>query len=331
MKRYNWKEERASRQSWKAKTQDEPAETPSPAQKQVPETRAPRNVVQWLLLAVFVCGLGFFVYTQNTKRHPVRRVVPAPRNVPSGKTVPPSPDMKRTPSVQSPLPKTSAQPPLPKTSAQPPLPNPPARSAASGKPIAPQRQSPKATQAKAEPHPEYIKRLLAEADEAFRRKDVKSAEKKLKEAIAAGSLKAKLIFSALLIQGLGLPQNIELGLKMLRETADAGFLEARVFLAAVLLEGKYVKKDIPNGIKNLKMAADAGYAEAQFIMSEILSEGKYVAKNPTLSLEYLKKAAAQGHTAARIVLKDRMAKPGNQARIIKEEKPLFHNVFPGSR
>nr|CCA20031.1 sel1 family protein putative [Albugo laibachii Nc14] len=117
------------------------------------------------------------------------------------------------------------------------------------------------------------------------------------------------------VHGIGVPQNIDLGVKYLNEAVkNEKHASAQNELGAIYLEGKYVKQDSSEAIKLFKSAAKQGNMESVYnlavlnlndklvvsstmIKEEVISRGQ----NPKFdsAFGYFQVAAQQGHTLSK--------------------------------
>jgi len=227
MKRYDWKEEREKLQTWKAKPEE--AVPPPPAAEPVPERRMP-PAVRWVLVALAVCAVGYFLYDRNV-RSAGERPAPAPV-APESK----APDAERL-----------------------------LREAREALRRGDNQTGVARLKAAMDAGNLEAKTILATflIEGKILKRNVEAGVRLLREAADAGFPAARFLLAGLLIDGEKVPQDIPGGIEYLRKAAEGGYADAQFYWAALLVEGTRVERNVPLAVKFLEKAAAQGHEEAR--------------------------------------------------------------------
>ena len=133
---------------------------------------------------------------------------------------------------------------------------------------------------------EKISKLMELASDHF----IKVAE--------SGDVSAQYTLAICYLEGLGLKQDTEEGIKWLTKAADSGHTEAQNILAYRFMHGEGIEKDAEKAIKYLKMAVEHGDDNAQLNLGICYANGEGVEQNYSEALRLLKLSADQGNPEA---------------------------------
>ena len=145
------------------------------------------------------------------------------------------------------------------------------------------------------------------------RQDIEEGVRWLTRSAEAGMVEAQLKLGSLYVEGDALPQNYRAGVEWLRRAADQGHSKALTDLAMLYYLGRGVPQNFPEAMRLFQAAAAQRNVIAQFRLAEIYSEGKGIPRDFVAAHVWANLAAAQGHREA-IVLRDIVA-----AKITPEE------------
>lgn len=107
-------------------------------------------------------------------------------------------------------------------------------------------------------------------------------------------------------------------LKESRSLAKKGDAEAQNALGAMYIQGLGVKQDLQEGMKWLRLSAEQGFSEALFAMGMLYSEGKGIEKSDIEAYKWYLLAASKGDSMAAGIAK--LAMTGLEEKLSKEQK-----------
>ena len=129
----------------------------------------------------------------------------------------------------------------------------------------------------------------------------------LREAAAAGHLRAQQTLAFRLENGAGIRKDEAEALLWYRRAADRGDAASEAKVGEFLARGRGTQKNEAEALQWFEKAADHGSAEAAWQASQAHFKGKGTAKNEVAGMEWLRKAAAKNHVEAVKELKKREA------------------------
>ncbi|TXH56452.1 MAG: trypsin-like serine protease [Desulfurellales bacterium] len=117
-----------------------------------------------------------------------------------------------------------------------------------------------------------------------------NGETELRLKAEKGDAEAQFYIGANYIDGIGVPKNIEEGLKWYRKSADQGYAEAQFNLGVMYESGLGVSKDEAEAFKWYLKAAEKGHATSPIIVAQMYQEGRGVTKNEEKAKGWLGKS-----------------------------------------
>ena len=118
-----------------------------------------------------------------------------------------------------------------------------------------------------------------------------------KKAAENNLLEAQNDLAYMYLNGLGVPQNIKLGVQTLKESAQAGNAYAQFKMGSLYLKGEFIPKNEKEAFYWFEKAAKKNHHRAQYQLSEMYGKGIGVQKDIFQSIYLLKTLAAQADNA----------------------------------
>lgn len=125
-------------------------------------------------------------------------------------------------------------------------------------------------------------------------RDWDSAYSLLKNKELQGDAAAIAVLGEFYINGIGIPEDVEMGIEMLKKAIDAGCAEATGTLATLYLQGEKVPTNERLAINYIQQGADMGNAVAMGKMASVYLYGNYGVQDNRIALEWAQKAAKLG-------------------------------------
>ena len=125
-------------------------------------------------------------------------------------------------------------------------------------------------------------------------RDWDSAYSLLKNKELQGDAAAIAVLGEFYINGIGIPEDVEMGIEMLKRAIDAGCAEATGTLATLYLQGEKVPTNERLAINYIKQGADMGNSVAMGKMASVYLYGSYGVQDNRIALEWAQKAAKLG-------------------------------------
>lgn len=144
----------------------------------------------------------------------------------------------------------------------------------------------------------WVKQGMAE----LQKKNASGAVSFFRKAANAGNSEGEAELGACYLQGIGIPQDNNLGAKWARKSADAGNARGQVLMGALYKDGVGVKKDSHEEVRWLQKAVDQGSPEGQFYLGACYVTGEGVPKDLKKAKDLFQKSADQGFPPAQKVL-----------------------------
>ena len=149
------------------------------------------------------------------------------------------------------------------------------------------------------PPPRTEPYTLAEALEALKRQDYKTAATAYKELVEKGDADAQVGLGMLYMTGQGVEKDINRAIEWFRLAAAQGNRFAQNKLGEQYKIGEGVERDYAQAYKWFKLSADQGFATAQSNMGQLYQFGLGVTADEDEALKWFKLAADQGNSLAK--------------------------------
>ena len=137
-----------------------------------------------------------------------------------------------------------------------------------------------------------------DAEDAYNRKDYKTAYKLLLPLAEQGDAAAQYNLGLMYYTGQGVPQDYIEAVKWYRLSAEQGYAEGQYNLGVIYHEGQGVGQGVPQdyieGLKWYRLAAKQGFTHAQLNLGVLYHEGQGVPQDYIAALKWFRLAADQG-------------------------------------
>lgn len=137
---------------------------------------------------------------------------------------------------------------------------------------------------------------------AHARGDYDTALNELRPLAEAGNARAQSKLGTMYINGEGVPEDAEEGVRWYRKSAEQGFVDGQFNLGSAYASGRGVAKDDAEAARWYRMAAEQGDAEAQATLGAMFHIGIGVRRNSEKALRWYREAANQGFADAQVAL-----------------------------
>ena len=137
-----------------------------------------------------------------------------------------------------------------------------------------------------------------DAEDAYNRKDYKTAYKLLLPLAEQGDAAAQYNLGLMYYTGQGVPQDYKEAVKWYRLSAEQGYAEGQYNLGVIYHEGQGVGQGVPQdyieGLKWYRLAAKQGFTNAQLNLGVLYHQGQGVPQDYIAALKWFRLAADQG-------------------------------------
>lgn len=123
-------------------------------------------------------------------------------------------------------------------------------------------------------------------------RDWDSAYSLLKNKELQGDAAAIAVLGEFYINGIGIPEDVEMGIEMLKRAIDAGCAEATGTLATLYLQGEKVPTNERLAINYIKQGADMGNSVAMGKMASVYLYGSYGVQDKKKTFDIIRR---RGH------------------------------------
>jgi TPR repeat protein len=113
-----------------------------------------------------------------------------------------------------------------------------------------------------------------------------------------GNVFAQAVYGALLLAGMGVPEDVARGKDYLQRSVDGGHAFGQATLGGFLSDGP--EADLDLAVRYLRLAAGQGNALGQCLFAEWLRGGEHIRADPPRAVKLLKKAARQEYGDAQL-------------------------------
>jgi hypothetical protein len=140
---------------------------------------------------------------------------------------------------------------------------------------------------------------FGEGEEAFTRRDFRTAIAEFTPLAEAGDARAQYYLGAMLLGGLGTPRDEAKAADYLGRAAAQNHAQGQLALGLLYLQGRGVARDEAKGADLVRRAADTGVAAAQYAMGQLVAEGRAgFPKDAAVAAQWFKAAADQSYVPA---------------------------------
>lgn len=137
----------------------------------------------------------------------------------------------------------------------------------------------------------------------------------LRQLSESGSLSAKVLLAAILLQKLSATTDASIAIQLLREAASSDSAQAHFLLGVICCQGRHVVKDLARGFQHYYSASCLGHPIAQYNSGIMLYQGVGVAKDIDKSIYLIRRAAECNVAQARDFLQQLEAKGATLASV----------------
>ena len=145
-----------------------------------------------------------------------------------------------------------------------------------------------------------------DAEDAYNRKDYKTAYKLLLPLAEQGDAAAQYNLGLMYYTGQGVPQDYKEAVKWYRLSAEQGYAEGQYNLGVIYHEGQGVGQGVPQdyieGLKWYRLAAKQGFTHAQLNLGVLYHQGQGVPQDYIAALKWFRLAAEKGIVKTQFIL-----------------------------